>query len=1379
MDSQDQTFGFRWFAPEGIGSNAVFRLNGKRIVLRTAISWGLWGTTGLIPSSEMATRQIAAAKNYGMNMLNFHRAIGQPLVFDKADEMGLLYFEEPGCYVTGSADPFCELLVREKLLRMMKRDRSHPSLVIYNMINEQWDKYKADKDAALYANFKTDIADAHKIDPSRVIVLASAWSRKPAGEDEPVKLHMRPFDDRLYLSGWFDFHRAGGPECWRQDDYVSPTKHYGFTANEKEIVYWGEEGAISSPPRLALIKKEIAGLSNPGWDGEIYLDWYRQFDEFLTRKNLRKPFPTVDSFCLALGAVAIEHQGRKIEDTRVCNLNDGYAINGWEAEPYENHSGVVDCFRNPKADPKILAYYNQPRYVAVKTRNQVVESGGSATVDFYLINESGVKGAHVLKVSAVDASGAEVFKQEFPVDVAGGETYGQILREAVTIPATKSVGLWTLKAQMSDPAGHEVATGHDQILVVNWRDTKLSGRGAVYEVDNAVRDFLKTRMGMDVPAYASELGALDWIVVARATNDEPVTIPSEALLTPDGSKPGLLATFYKGNDFANKLSERTDPKVDFSWAEGATPDAAVSAGAEFCVRWEGKIIPPRTGAYSFFTTNARGKANLRIDGAEVHGKSLNLTAGVPVSVVLDYIPKAGKSGLTLGWIVPVEKRENPAELIGRAAKDGTTIIIADHADSWMEAVKAAAPIKYDGSFKIGGNWLGGQYFAVKHPLFKDLPTDVALNWPYQSVINTGRTRYGLSLEGEELVAGCWQTFPMKLGTAVGVVPSGKGRIILSTLDVCTHLNDSSGPADVARKLLCNYIAFAKTSKPIQTTAEKHGEVPTALINPKPTTFCNPLNLDYMIQPDPKICYREAADPVCVYFKGNYFVFASKSGGYWFSPDFVDWKLITPPNLPLDQWAPAVFEYKGALFFMATHDGNIYRSEHPEDVGSWTVAGKVRGDQDPALFLDDDGRVYLYYGCHPFGPISGVELDPNNHFAEIGEPVDLLWADLKERGWERGAGENYNGTKPYIEGAWMTKHAGHYYLQYAAPGTQWKIYGDGAAVSDKPLGPFVYADNSPVSFKPRGFLGSAGHSATFTDRDSNLWRIVTAVIGKTHGFERRLAVYPQGFDNMGRMFTRTVLGDYPQFLPGQKNHPENGNAPGWMLLSFGKPVSASSSLSDHLATAAVDEDIRTWWSASGTVPGEWLSLDLGSQKSICAVQINFAEQDVATRGRESGFAQRYLLEYSEDGKSWKTLADKRDNKRDVPHDYLELLKPLTARYLKLTDAGRPGGGKFSVRDLRVFGAGKGAAPQPIEKLSVQRNVTNRNEVTLSWSAALGAEGTIIRYGVAPDALWNQYEVRGANSLTIQSLNATPGYWFAADSFNEAGVTTFQGKPVAAP
>ena len=115
-------------------------------MLRSAISWGYWPVTGLIATPEMAEKQITTAKQLGLNMLNFHRNIGTPVVLDKADEMGLLYYEEPGSFHSGTHDPFIRTILREKVFRMIKRDRSHPSLIIYNMINEFGGRLSKDKE---------------------------------------------------------------------------------------------------------------------------------------------------------------------------------------------------------------------------------------------------------------------------------------------------------------------------------------------------------------------------------------------------------------------------------------------------------------------------------------------------------------------------------------------------------------------------------------------------------------------------------------------------------------------------------------------------------------------------------------------------------------------------------------------------------------------------------------------------------------------------------------------------------------------------------------------------------------------------------------------------------------------------------------------------------------------------------------------------------------------------------------------------------------------------------------------------------------------------------------------------------------------------------
>src|SRR6185503_18077296 len=205
-------------------------------------------------------------------------------------------------------------------------------------------------------------------------------------------------------------------------------------------------GAISTPPRLALIKAALEASPTKGWDGEIYLDWYARFDRFLTEKNLRGAFPTVDTFTTALGDVSLYHQGRKIETLRINYAADGYAINGWEAESVENHSGVVDCWRNPKGDPAILAYYNQPLYVAVKVRSQFASIPGEVAVDFYAINEKDLHGDFTLKVSAKNPKGKEVFTKDIPVKLTGGEVYGELLASNVAVRIAGATGIFTVGA---------------------------------------------------------------------------------------------------------------------------------------------------------------------------------------------------------------------------------------------------------------------------------------------------------------------------------------------------------------------------------------------------------------------------------------------------------------------------------------------------------------------------------------------------------------------------------------------------------------------------------------------------------------------------------------------------------------------------------------------------------------------------------------------------------------------------------------------------------------------------------------------------------------------------------------------------------------------
>ncbi len=152
------------------------------------------------------------------------------------------------------------------------------------------------------------------------------------------------------------------------------------------------------------------------------------------------------------------------------------------------------------------------------------------------------------------------------------------------------------------------------------------------------------------------------------------------------------------------------------------------------------------------------------------------------------------------------------------------------------------------------------------------------------------------------------------------------------------------------------------------------------------------------------------------------------------------------------------------------------------------------------------------------------------FQPIGTRKEMYLLEPWRFGWQR-FGEHMDNTflDPFIEGSHMTKYKGKYYLQYGAPGTEFSGYADGLLVGNSPLGPFE-AQSDPLSMKLGGFVRGAGHGATFQDKYKNYWHISTTVLSVKNTFERRLGIWPAGFDTDGTMYCNTTFGDYPHYIP---------------------------------------------------------------------------------------------------------------------------------------------------------------------------------------------------------------------------------------------------------
>jgi xylan 1,4-beta-xylosidase len=546
------------------------------------------------------------------------------------------------------------------------------------------------------------------------------------------------------------------------------------------------------------------------------------------------------------------------------------------------------------------------------------------------------------------------------------------------------------------------------------------------------------------------------------------------------------------------------------------------------------------------------------------------------------------------------------------------------------------------------------------------------------------------------------------------------------------------------------------------------------------TYCNPVNIDYGYTPIPDLSgwgkHRATADPVIVNYKGDYYLFSTNQSGYWWSNDLLNWnfkpkKFLRPWNEGYDELcAPAVGIIGDTmLVFGSTYTNNftIWMSTNPNE-NEWKplVDSFAIGGWDPAFFTDDDGRLYMYNGSSNRYPIYGVELNRRT-LQPLTTRTEMYLLEPWRYGWQR-FGEYLDDTflDPFIEGSWMTKHNGKYYLQYGAPGTEFSGYSDGVIVGDYPLGTFI-PQSLPMSYKPGGFARGAGHGATFQDNWDNYWHVSTIAISVKNNFERRIGIWPAGFDKDDVMYCNTAFGDYPTYLPSAKEDHAKSRFTGWMLLNYQKPVLVSSTFGAYNANNAVDENIKTYWCAATANENEWIQSDLGDISTVRAIQINYADQDAEFLGKSEGVFHRYKIFESKDGKKWNLLVDKSQNKLDIPHDYIELPEPVLTRYIKLVNIQMPTG-KFAISGLRVFGDGMGEKPPVVDEFIIFRTEKDKRSAWLRWKPVDNAYAYNIYLGIKPDKLYNCIMVYNINEYWLKTMDKDKPYYFAIEAINENGV-----------
>ena len=474
---------------------------------------------------------------------------------------------------------------------------------------------------------------------------------------------------------------------------------------------------------------------------------------------------------------------------------------------------------------------------------------------------------------------------------------------------------------------------------------------------------------------------------------------------------------------------------------------------------------------------------------------------------------------------------------------------------------------------------------------------------------------------------------------------------------------------------------------------------------KTARYCNPLPM--IIAPGG----NASGDVTVIREKGKYYMFCT-GGGAWVSEDMLNWSFKLVKNVPT---APDIVKYNGS-FYMCGNESPVYKADNPlgpyTSIGKWKntpdVKGGWNGAFDVDIFIDEDNKPYLYYPGRGVSGIFVVPLDPND-LSRFAGPVKHLFGFNSDHVWERYGEMNEYTDVSWIEGPWLQKHNGIYYLEYSASGTQWKTYAEGYYTAKSPLGPFTYAPNNPLLRRTDGIVTGPAHGSIVEGPDGNLWQFYTIVLSNPPG-GRRVGMDRIIFDKEGNISVKVT--DTPQWAPGAVSDPAKGNS-GSIPVTINK-VRAMNALSQFSseqpgreAAYAVDNSSGTWWEPALNDTMPTLTIELSPATRFDVVQLftidgvrllfNGGRQRFGRQAAAGSAPPTYIYQYkigtSMDGKIYNTVLDQ--TKNTVSRSTIfEEIPPEKCRFVRLTMMSWPKTTPLGIIEFTVFGKPAGFLPAAV-------------------------------------------------------------------------------------
>jgi beta-xylosidase len=268
-----------------------------------------------------------------------------------------------------------------------------------------------------------------------------------------------------------------------------------------------------------------------------------------------------------------------------------------------------------------------------------------------------------------------------------------------------------------------------------------------------------------------------------------------------------------------------------------------------------------------------------------------------------------------------------------------------------------------------------------------------------------------------------------------------------------------------------------------------------------------------------------ADPTIFFYKGMYYLYGTVEGrsgdGFlvytstnmksWKIPDEVkDGYALKKGDVFGDKgfWAPQVFRYNDKFYMAYVANENIAVAESSSPLGPFTQINKVAlaapvKQIDPFIFIDNDGKKYLYH----VRLINGNKLfvaEMTDDLSAI-KPETLVECINATEQWE-----NTTHSYPVAEGPSIIKHKNLYYFVYTANDFRNPDYAVGYAVSSSPLGPWKKYEGNPILSRKDVGRNGTGHGDFIKDRKGRVLYVFHTHNSETKVGPRKTAIIKAKF-----------------------------------------------------------------------------------------------------------------------------------------------------------------------------------------------------------------------------------------------------------------------------